>query len=108
MILDWSRIKTIFIIVFLLLNVYLISELFKLNHSTRYNFVSEVTIENKLSGEEIKYGELPSDVKKENYISATPKKFTKEELQQAEKSALAGQILTVSNGTTIEAILEKP
>lgn len=70
--------------------------------------MSEVSIENKLSAEEIEYAELPKDIQKENYLSASAGKFTKEELSNLEQSILKGQKITIINDTTIEALLENP
>lgn len=70
--------------------------------------MSETSFENRLKTEEIEYVELPKNIKKDKYISATPKKFTKEELEEISDTILAGQEITIRNETTIEARFVKP
>jgi regulatory protein YycI of two-component signal transduction system YycFG len=107
--LDWSKIKTIFIVTFLILNIYLFSEFYKIyNEADQIDYMSETSLENKLKTEEIKYGELPKNIKKGRYVSATPKKFAKDELEKIASTTLKGQAITIKNETTIESILDEP
>jgi len=106
--LDWSRIKTIFIFAFLILNIYLLNEFYKIYVSSQYDYLSETSFENKLKTEEIEYVELPKNLKKDRYISATPKKFTKEELEKLSGTILKGQTIKIKNETTIESALNNP
>lgn len=105
---DWARIKTIFIIAFLALNIYLGYEFYKLYNSSQFDYISEATIESQLSADEIEIGDLPKNIGKGKYLSASPKRFTKEELGKLEDSRLSGQSITILNETMIESILEKP
>lgn len=105
---DWSKIKTIFIVTFLILNIYLLSEFYKIYESSQIDYMSETSFENRLKTEEITYGELPKSIKKEKYISATPKKFTKEELEKIADTTLKGQAITIKNETTLESVLDNP
>lgn len=107
--LDWSRIKTIFIIAFLILDLYLAYEYYKLYNLHQYDYMSETTFESRLKAEEIQYPpNLPKNIKKESYISASPKTFSKEEIDKQLSSILKGQRVNISNGTTIEGYFEKP
>ncbi len=105
---DWSKIKTIFIVTFLILNIYLLNEFYKKYDSSQYDYVSETSFENKLKTEEIEYAELPKNVKKNALISATPKKFSKDELMELTNTILQGQSITIKNETTIESELKEP
>lgn len=102
---DWSRIKTIFILTFLVLDIYLVYQFINTRDAAQYEIPKEATIEEKLRQDDIKYPELPEVKKKEQYISVRPKVFTKEELDKAD-----GQVISLegSDGTTIVASLEKP
>lgn len=106
--LDWSKIKTIFIVTFLILNIYLLNELYKIYVSSQFDYMYETSFENKLKTEKIEYVELPKNIKKYNYISATPKKFIEGELEKFLDTTLKGQTITVKNETTIESVFEKP
>lgn len=105
---DWARIKTIFIIAFLALNIYLGYEFYKLYKSSQYDYISEATIESQLSADEIEIVSLPKNVSKGKYLTASPKRFTKEELAEMAEGRLNGQSVTIINDTVIESYLEKP
>ncbi len=101
---DWSRIKTIFIISFLLLDIYLIFQFVNTRSEAKYEVMESASIEELLKNDEIIYNETPLDIKKESYISVKPKTFTKEELAK-------NQILQSNNDeatTTIIGQLDKP
>lgn len=70
--------------------------------------MAETSFENKLKTEEIEYVELPKNIKKDKYISATPKKFKIEELEEISGTILKGQEIEIKNDTTIEASFVKP
>lgn len=105
---DWAKIKTIFIIAFLALNIYLGYEFYKLYKSSQYDYISEATIESQLSADEIEIVSLPKNVSKGKYLTASPKRFTKEELAEMAEGRLNGQSVTIINDTVIESYLEKP
>jgi regulatory protein YycI of two-component signal transduction system YycFG len=100
---DWSKIKTIFILTFLILDVYLFYQFIKIRDNNKYEFATEATFEDKLKADEIKYIELPKTPAKEQYISAKPKIFTKEDFDK-----LKGQMAYLKDATTIEAAFAKP
>lgn len=100
---DWSKIKTIFILTFLILDVYLFYQFIQLRDANKYEFISEASFEDKLKADEIKYVELPKVPIKGQYISAKPKVFTKKDLAK-----LDHQTAYINNGTTIQATLDKP
>lgn len=102
---DWSKIKTIFILAFLILDVYLLYEFIKLRDSNQYELIPETSIENKLKAQEIEYAVLPKNVKEEKYLSAKPMVFSEEELKA---NKLNGQRILTGEGTTLEAVLEDP
>jgi regulatory protein YycI of two-component signal transduction system YycFG len=101
---DWSKIKTIFIITFLILDVYLLFQFMKTRDANKYEIITEATIEEKLKADEIKYDELPKATIKDQYLSAKPKMFSKSDLAK-----LKGQTGVLKDpGTTIYVTLEKP
>jgi regulatory protein YycI of two-component signal transduction system YycFG len=100
---DWSKIKTIFILTFLILDVYLFYQFIKIRDDNKYEFATEATLEDKLKADEIKYVELPKTPAKEQYISTKPKIFTKEDLDK-----LKGQMAYLKDATTIDSAFIKP
>ncbi|WP_462410064.1 two-component system regulatory protein YycI [Neobacillus sp. Marseille-QA0830] len=101
---DWSRIKTIFIITFLILDVYLLFQFMKSRDNNNYEVITEATAEQKLKDDQISYGELPTVQIKAQYLSAKPKVFTKTEI-----SKLKNQTASLNDsGTTLQVSLDKP
>lgn len=83
-------------------------QFYQILNSTQYDYMSETSFENNLKTEEIGYVELPKNIKRDKYLSATPKKFTKEELEEEKGTVLKGQTITIKNDTVIESQLEDP
>ncbi|WLR55163.1 two-component system regulatory protein YycI [Mesobacillus subterraneus] len=100
---DWSRIKTIFILTFLVLDIYLVYQFMNTRDATQYEILKEATLEEKLRNDDITYGELPDTKKKEQYLSVRAKVFTFEETEKVK-----GQSVSLGDGTSIEVKLEKP
>lgn len=100
---DWSKIKTIFIITFLILDVYLFYQFMQIRDANKYELITATPFEDKLKADEIEYVELPKAPIKDQYISAKPKIFTKEEIAK-----LKGQTIYLKDGSTLESTLEKP
>ncbi|TWT00601.1 two-component system regulatory protein YycI [Planomicrobium sp. CPCC 101079] len=79
---DWSKTKTIFIIVFSILNVFLYS--LYVNRYTEYEKVevlgNDSSSEEKLKDDNISYGELPELVDPEPYVNAQINEFTNDEI----------------------------
>jgi regulatory protein YycI of two-component signal transduction system YycFG len=101
---DWSKIKTIFIVTFLILDVYLLFQFMKMRDANKFEVITETSFEDKLKADEIKYIELPKAPIKDQYLSAKPKTFTKTDLEK-----LKGQSATFKEpGTTLLVTLEKP
>ena len=100
---DWSKIKTIFIVTFLILDVYLFYQFVKIRDANKYELITETSFEDKLKADEIQYVELPKTPIKDQYISAKPRAFTKEEIAK-----LKGQTIYLKDATTLESTLEKP
>ena len=81
---DWSKSKSIFIVVFLILDVFLYS--LYLNRHTEAQLVqrgslTEKTIEARLKDDNITYGVLPTNIEKAAYISGKVKNFEEENLK---------------------------
>ncbi|MDM5329554.1 two-component system regulatory protein YycI [Neobacillus sp. CF12] len=101
---DWSKIKTIFILTFLILDVYLLFQFMKIRDANKYEFITEASIEETLELNEISYKELPKAPIKDQYLSAKPKMFTKEDTEK-----LKDQIALLKEpSTTLQVKLDKP
>ncbi|MFF2450707.1 two-component system regulatory protein YycI [Neobacillus sp. NPDC058068] len=101
---DWSKIKTIFIITFLILDVYLLFQFMKIRDANKYEVANEASFEEKLKADEIQYNDLPKAPIKDQYLSAKPKIFIK-----ADFAKLKGQSATIMDqGSKLQVTLEKP
>lgn len=101
---DWSKIKTIFIITFLILDVYLLYQFMKIRDANKYELTTESSVEDKLKADEIQYVELPKAPIKEQYLSAKPKLFTKGDVAK-----LKGQTALLKEpSATFQVTVDKP
>ena len=105
---DWRQIKNIFIISFLILNLYLIYELVKVIDSNEVDVKTEVesSIETRLKVEGIEYEPLPETYVEDFTLKATnPKLFT---IEDAQKSVLSNQMVMINRNTELVSILKEP
>lgn len=75
--LDWSRIKTIFILTFLVLDLFLAIQYYQKRSSDQFDTMAESSIEEQLKENDITYVTLPKNSLKESYISGNSKDFSK-------------------------------
>ncbi|MFT8321601.1 MAG: two-component system regulatory protein YycI [Bacillus sp. (in: firmicutes)] len=106
---DWSKIKTIFILAFLALDIYLIYEYTGLKESQNYSLEEEIPVENTLASYGVTYPQNSSrDIQKDQYLSAKSKTFSQEEVKKWEKGLLKGQTIRIVGSNILQAELEKP
>ncbi|MCR2822732.1 two-component system regulatory protein YycI [Lederbergia panacisoli] len=79
---DWNKIKTIFIIAFLILDLFLLSQL--MTKTRQFEEKKDPTTEENIKSDGIKYDGIPKDIVSDHYMSANTKIFTKEELAKIE------------------------
>ena len=111
---DWNKTKSIFIVVFLILNVFLYWQyLDAYNEAQRVELLSEKKIDSILNDENITYKDLPLDISEAPYISAQVKTYNLNELPKipnvnyklmTENQLQAIIIKPVSLGTDITTI----
>lgn len=80
--LDWNKTKTIFIIVFAILNVFLYSlYLNRYNEAKDVEVLGETSIEESLQADNIRYESIPENTTKETYVSGNIRVYTTDELK---------------------------
>ncbi|MEW9108549.1 two-component system regulatory protein YycI [Cytobacillus gottheilii] len=102
---DWSKIKTIFIIAFLVLDVYLIYEFSKLRDASQLALESEASVENRLRADGIEFPELKNDNNEVNLINAERAEFTEEDLEDAKFDEQSAEI---NRGKELVVSLDEP
>ncbi|MGG4165900.1 two-component system regulatory protein YycI [Rossellomorea vietnamensis] len=101
---DWSKTKSIFIIVFLVLDIFLMSLFVNKVSESNPETLSQATFEEKLKADKIKYPKtLSQDPTEEKYIQAKSRKFKDEDI-----SVLKDQDVTIINESTIHSTLDEP
>ena len=100
---DWSRIKTIFIIAFLILDLFLLSQLTTKHKTNQFELKSNTSVEESLKTDGIVYDELPKETIRDQYMSANTKIFTEEDI--AELKSTGNQHVYTEDGTVIHAEL---
>ncbi|MCS0670743.1 two-component system regulatory protein YycI [Cytobacillus firmus] len=103
---DWSKIKTIFILTFLVLDIYLMYEFFKLKEASEFEPIAQASLEKQLKNADITFEEpLPKSNPKDRYLRAKPVEFDIEELEG--DTRLEGQEITIKEGTILNSVLDK-
>src|SRR5690625_278092 len=106
---EWGQIKTVFILGFLILNVYLLIQFLEKQDQADLSLLDreDSTIEEKLNSENITIKQSLSDEEeKEPYLSVRQKIFDEEDISQL--ASLSNQRTTVTNKNFIFSIFEKP
>lgn len=102
--LDWNKTKTIFIVVFAILNVFLYSLYVSQTIEARnVQTLNETSIDDSLKQDNITYEELPDYPKEMSYVSADIADFPNDIL-----SSYDNQEFTTSEETVLHATLETP
>lgn len=94
---DWSKTKTIFIITFLVLDLFLIYQFIEKRNLSQLDLIREASIEEQLETEEITYPQLPRLADEADYIIyGQEKAFTLEEVD-----GLKNQQINLDNPTKL-------
>lgn len=102
--LDWNKTKTIFIVVFSILNVFLYSlYIDRYTEAQNVQLMGETSIEELLKLDNISYGELPVFNEESSFVSAEIATFSKDEL-----ASIKGQEFTLPDKTHLSSILNVP
>jgi regulatory protein YycI of two-component signal transduction system YycFG len=96
---DWSKTKTIFIMVFLILDIFLVFQFLNKREDNQFDYLTETTLEENLKGDEIELPPLSKDKHKEKILFAKSKEFTKKDTENLkdqdvsiqQKSTLVGK-----------------
>ncbi|QHE54129.1 two-component system regulatory protein YycI [Pontibacillus sp. HMF3514] len=96
---QWGQIKTLFIICFLILDVFLVQQFFEKREQAQIGLLPDSTIEEQLEAEKITLGDLPKESIKETYISARRYVFNDEDQKKLDE--LENQSYEFFNDETI-------
>ncbi|WP_409290851.1 two-component system regulatory protein YycI [Peribacillus sp. SCS-37] len=98
---DWNKTKTIFIIVFLILDAFLLYQYIDKRSSLDYDYATEPDFQDRLKENGINVNAVPTDAHSEKYIIAKSKVFKKEDF-----SSLKTQKMTINDGSSVYATLK--
>lgn len=103
---QWGQIKTLFIISFLLLDLFLLMQLWANRESDVIQEVSETTLEEELSAQNIDISEVPSEAPGVSTLTAEPSGFSEQQLDSLRE--MDNQQVNVYNDRLLVATLEDP
>ena len=72
---DWSKTKVVFIVIFLVLDIFLFTQYQQKQRSIQLEYLTHTSIEETLDISKENLEKLPRNVETLSYISATPKVF---------------------------------
>ncbi|PAD67326.1 hypothetical protein CHH83_19390 [Bacillus sp. 7586-K] len=104
---EWSKTKTIFILAFLILDLYLAYSFYEMRSDSIVEPMVETTTEEDLQLAGITYSKLPESQEKGFYITAKSKEFTAEEIAKLKDQSQRSTI-GESSITTLYMDLDKP
>ncbi|MFY4776190.1 two-component system regulatory protein YycI [Metabacillus sp. RGM 3146] len=94
---DWSKTKTIFIIAFLVLDLFLLYQYIETRNSNKYDVLQASTIEDTLSANDIQLSQLPQEADKGSYITCNNRIFTAEDLKNKKLKDQHSSTIPVQN-----------
>ncbi|MCY7779017.1 two-component system regulatory protein YycI [Bacillus haynesii] len=97
---EWNRTKTIFIIVFLILDIFLAFQYFDKRSNNQFPILEKSTLQEDMKADHISYGNLSKETSKGSSISAQKRIF-----KQSEIKSLKGQKPKALMNTTKESAL---
>lgn len=100
---DWSKTKTLFIVTFLILNIFLGYQLALKKDGSQLEALTETSIEERFATEEITYSPLPKEPREGNYISGKVKIFTEEDVAE-----LKNQEVSIDNPGVLKGVFKEP
>ncbi|MGF9963855.1 two-component system regulatory protein YycI [Bacillus rhizoplanae] len=100
---DWNRIKTIFIVTFFILDLFLVFQFIQKQDSDQLDYMTETNIEEQLKADKITSEDLPKEPTKDMYIMAKNKSFSNEDIH-----SLKNQTVSLQDSNTIVSKLKEP
>ncbi|MDV2581563.1 two-component system regulatory protein YycI [Alkalibacillus haloalkaliphilus] len=104
---QWGQIKTLFIISFLILNLFLAQQFLEKIGDTNLEMLAQTSFEDQLVADEIEVGDLPERGEREVYISAERYEFEEEEFADIADS-VNNQTMILVNEDTILSEFDEP
>ncbi|KGP73197.1 two-component system regulatory protein YycI [Pontibacillus yanchengensis] len=104
---QWGQIKTLFIVCFLILDIFLAQQFMQKQKQSEYGLLDDSTIEEQLEAEDITLGNLSKESIKQAYISAKRHTFSVQE-QEEQESTLENQEYEVFNGDILISSFKEP
>ncbi|MGV3464679.1 MAG: two-component system regulatory protein YycI [Heyndrickxia sp.] len=102
---EWSKTKTMFILVFLILDLFLATQFFNKYSKSQVDVVQNTSDEERLKADEITYDPLPQETISGQYIKAKSKIFTNKDIKKLQKNQSA---LLTKDRTDITSYFTKP
>lgn len=105
---QWGQIKSILILSFFILNVYLFAQFLEKKEQSDLGVLEQdlYTLEEQLEDDSIKIGDLPEETLEETFISVEPYEFTNQNLKREKPKT--NQESHIINDTIIVSKLKKP
>jgi regulatory protein YycI of two-component signal transduction system YycFG len=101
---EWSKTKTMFIIVFFILDIFLATQFFNKYSKSQLDVIQNASDEERLKADEITYVTLPKDKISSQYVRAKSKVFTNKDLKTLQNQSP----LLTKDGMDITSYFNKP
>lgn len=100
---DWNNTKSIFIMVFFVLNIFLLYQFLEKINDSQLEFIADSSIEEVLKEDEITINQLPKQREKDQFLIAKSKTFENKDLKD-----LKNQKVKIIDGEKLVGSLKEP
>ncbi|MBM7580614.1 two-component system regulatory protein YycI [Jeotgalibacillus terrae] len=100
---DWSKTKTIFIVVFLILDIFLFILFVQKYEDSQLETIGDLSTTERLADENVTLGELPDVADSRPYLNAESYRFVNSDVQELE-----GQSAIIREGQILDSVLAEP
>ncbi|WP_429756588.1 two-component system regulatory protein YycI [Bacillus sp. S10(2024)] len=100
---DWNRIKTIFIVTFFILDLFLVFQFVDKKDSSQLDYTTETNIEEQMKADKITAENFPKEPTKDTYIMAKNRVFSDEDIH-----SLKNQTVSLQETNTLVSKLKEP
>ncbi|MFI8709685.1 two-component system regulatory protein YycI [Bacillus sp. NPDC077411] len=100
---DWNRIKTIFIVTFFILDLFLVFQFVQKRDSNQLEYTTETNIEEQMKADKIIFEDFPKEPTKDTYIMAKNRVFSDEDIH-----SLKNQTGSLQETNTLVSKLKEP
>ncbi|MCD5325641.1 MULTISPECIES: two-component system regulatory protein YycI [Pontibacillus] len=105
---QWGQIKTLFILCFLILDVFLVFQFMNKTEQAQLGLLTDTSLEEQLKTEDIQLNNVPKEAPKKSYISAKRYAFKEEDKEELEENENQKPEIYGEDNNILISVFEEP